>query len=253
MHGESVARLRVWDAITEDIIDRQANVPREGRSAIVTAGPPGAGKSTLIAATTGERGSWRHVDPDEVKELLIRQALRDGDYEQLLRKTLSDGRPIMPWELAGLVHVESVKLAADIRHFCMQRGENIVIEGTLSWEGVIDTHLSEIAEYGYDELQILSIEIPKAVAHERALERWWAGRDDSESELGGRFVPQSAISACYDPDSDTSRCRRNAEELRRRAKRLEGLRVGMLATGFSRLSDVSVGTVVSLRARHEGN
>lgn len=109
----------------------------------------------------------------------------------------------------------------------MQRGENVIIEGTLAWPGQVDVHLHEVAQHDYDALDILIVDVDRPVAVERALSRWWSGRTDPASELGGRFVPESAIARCYG-DRGMSVCRENAEELLRKARQLPGLQVRML-------------------------
>lgn len=217
-YGASPRRLRQWQAIFDEILAGQ-DVPREGRALVVTAGPPGAGKSTaLMEVMDGDLSHWRRLDPDDIKERLIRLALVEGLYEELLRTCLPDGLPIMPLELAGLVHRESVQMVADLRRICMSRGENVILEGTLSWEPMIDVHLREINEHNYDALDVLVVDVPLAQASEQSLTRWWKGRTERNSELGGRFVPRSAIEACYGADQ-RSICRTNGEELRRRAVR----------------------------------
>jgi DNA-binding MarR family transcriptional regulator len=53
-----------------------------------------------------------------------------GISDDLLAEILADGYALAPRELAGLVHVESVKLADQIRRICINRKENVAIEGT---------------------------------------------------------------------------------------------------------------------------
>ncbi|GAA1134813.1 zeta toxin family protein [Nocardioides aquiterrae] len=225
-YGDTVARLRTWEELIEEFTSLQEGITTDGRIAIVTAGPPGSGKSTTTTAIL-EAGdnptSYRRIDPDVIKDLLLDRAIKDGLYEPLLQKRLSDGLPIMPRELSGLVHEESTRLAREIRRRCMRKGENVVVEGTLSWPDMIDVHLRELTEAGYDALHVVSVEVPKAVAAERVMDRWWAGRNDLADSLGGRFVPIAVIDGCWDEDGDPSRCDLNARELFRRARRQEGL------------------------------
>lgn len=116
MHGDSPARLRVWESIIEELFAQQTNVPTAGKVGVVTAGPPGAGKSTAVRSLLGEDAArWRTIDPDDVKVLLVKQVVHDQDYEQILRVELSDRRPVMPMELAGLVHEESIQIATEVR------------------------------------------------------------------------------------------------------------------------------------------
>lgn len=108
---------------------------REGRSAILTAGAPGAGKSTLLRDHIPDLDGYRSPDADVVKDHLIEQALSDGDYAELLGTELAEGAPLAPRELTALVHDESTALIDQIRRLCLDRGENVLIEGTLRWPG----------------------------------------------------------------------------------------------------------------------
>lgn len=49
------------------------NAPSDGYAAIITAGPPGAGKSTV---TAGLAPDHRRIDPDEIKDLLLTELVR---------------------------------------------------------------------------------------------------------------------------------------------------------------------------------
>ena len=140
-------------------------------------------------------------------------------------------------ELAGLVHEESVQIANEIRRRAMSHGENVVISGTLAWHEMIGVHLGEVAMHGYDELQIVLVDVPREVARERSLERWWVERNDPNTDLGGRYVPDAVIDNCYlgGPATSATVCMRNAAELQRRARRLEGLDVKMVQTSVSEL------------------
>lgn len=65
---------------------------RAERRAIVLAGPPGAGKSTVLRDVLGvDASAWVTIDADEFKYKLLREALADGSYEDLRRRT--GGRP----------------------------------------------------------------------------------------------------------------------------------------------------------------
>lgn len=78
---------------------------------------------------------YRSLDADVVKDHLIEQALSDGDYAELLGTELAEGAPLAPRELTALVHDESTALIDQIRRLCLDRGENVLIEGTLWWPG----------------------------------------------------------------------------------------------------------------------
>jgi hypothetical protein len=174
--------------------------PQMGRFVIVTAGPPGSGKTTLLHAQVSKLTDYRILDADIVKDYLIEQALSDGIYDHLLLQQLTDGHCIAPRELAPLVHRESTALIDQMRQICVGRGENVVIEGTLTWSGQGPQIFGELAASKYTSVEVFGVEIDKATAHEQALSRWWGGRQrwaSKKDRLGGRFMPPGFIELCY--------------------------------------------------------
>jgi hypothetical protein len=171
--------------------------PQVGRLAIVTAGPPGAGKTTLLHAQVyNVAAAYRILDADIVKDDLIEQALSDGIYNHLLARQLVDGYPISPRELAPLVHRESTVLIAQIRQICVASGENVVIEGTLTYPPQGPQIFGELAKSKYTSVEVFSVEIDQATAHAQALSRWWDGRAGSAVRIG------LAVASCH-PISST--------------------------------------------------
>ncbi|WAM19527.1 hypothetical protein [Rhodococcus sp. JS3073] len=83
---------------------------------------PGAGKSTLPHDHIPDLDGYRSLDADVAKDHLIEQALRDGDYAEILGTELADGAPLAPRELAALVHDESTALIDQIRRDCRNFG-----------------------------------------------------------------------------------------------------------------------------------
>lgn len=69
-----------------------------------------------------------------------------------------------------------------------------------------------MAKADYSELVIVSAETNRATAQRRAVERWWAGRQDGPA-LGGRLVLPETIDAAYAASDEASRCRANARAL----------------------------------------
>jgi hypothetical protein len=205
-------RLTFRRAVIDRYLEDVDTPPREGRSAVITAGPPGAGKSTLLTQQIADMQGYRRLDADTVKNYLIRQALDDHIYDDLLDHTLTDGHPLAPGELAALVHHESTMLIDTIRELCLSRRENILIEGTLSWPGHGLRIMGELSAAEYTRIQIIGVEVPASVAHEQALDRWWSARQAwicGEDEFGGRYTPPAAIDSCYGGDK-YSKCARNA-------------------------------------------
>ncbi|OBG21522.1 zeta toxin protein [Mycolicibacterium fortuitum] len=193
----------------------QGNPRRDGLSVIISAGPPGAGKTTILRSRVHDLADYRVIDADAIKDDLIEQALEDGIYDDLLTEVLADGYTLAPRELAALVHNESVQLADQLRKICIARNENIVIEGTLTWQPHGQHLYRELADARYETIEVYGVEIEQAQAHQQALSRWWEGRlawVNGTGHLGGRFTPAEAIDICY-PATGRCICITNALQL----------------------------------------
>lgn len=202
----------------KDTIDwylSQGNPRLGGRTAIVTAGPPGAGKSALVKARIADLDEYRIIDADIIKDHLVRQAIADGIYDRLLTMApFADGHGLAPRELSALVHVESVRLAEAIREMCTSLKENVVIEGTLTWHLQGPNIFRELADNDYFDVEVYGIDIEQEEAHESALDRWWKLRLEwakGQDSLGGRFTPADAIDMCYPAPGAESVCTTNAK------------------------------------------
>lgn len=210
-------------AVHRDIIEKylsRASPRQDGRSAIITAGPPGVGKSTALRTEVADLDGYRILDADIVKDYLIEEAIADGIYDDLLTRDLADGHPIAPGELAALLHDESVQLIERIREACIQQRENIVVEATLQWHSHGDEIFSQLAAADYAAVRILGIEADRQLVHTQAIERWWTRRIEwaaGQRRLGGRFVPPAAIDKCYPPTGLTY-CAQHAVDLIERAR-----------------------------------
>nr|WP_221220615.1 zeta toxin family protein [Mycolicibacterium sp. BK634] len=231
---------RTRAGVRKQIVNRYLDLasPRQdGRSAIITAGPPGAGKSTTLSTEIPDLDDYRILDADVVKEYLIEQAMADGIYDDLLVRILADNHPIAPNELAALVHDESVQIIESIRQTCLAHRENIVVEATLQWDDHGPSIFGQLAANDYATVRILAVEADRALVHEQALDRWWRRRrewTDGQRRLGGRFVPPAAIDRCY-PAIGRSTCSENAIALIDRARGGEIERVRL--TLFQRDAD----------------
>ncbi|WP_369046763.1 zeta toxin family protein [Sinomonas sp. P10A9] len=189
---------------------------------VVSAGPPGAGKSAVLESM--DLAGYRLIDPDVAKDMVIGHALDAGLLEYRRRFMLPDGDSVHPRELAPHVHQQSTRLADLVRQLSLASGENVIIDGTLAWEPLGDQYISELYKAGYEQLDVIAIELQPAVAIERATRRWWVGREeargfiaDSAGPLGGRFVPEEAVARCYSNGGRDSLCSINARRLAERA------------------------------------
>lgn len=185
------------DVIQRDVAfeyrEQRPDAPSDGRAVIVTAGPPGAGKSTILDDLEGDH---RRIDPDEIKNLLLVRADAKGLLEARHRHTLADGEQVGLRELSWWVHEVANDIASDVRAISLSLGENIVIEGTLKWFPLADQYAGELADSDYETLTVVDVEVPVGVAIEQARQRWWRARTGADP-LGGRFMADSSITAFY--------------------------------------------------------
>ncbi len=209
------ARRRFHSATMDWYLGLQDDPRSDGRTAVVSAGPPGAGKTYALRHVIPDLDEFRIIDADIIKDHIIKQALADGIYDHLLNDVpLADGYGVAPAELSGLVHGESVALAERLRTRCVQLKENVVIQGTLFWEGVGPIIFRELADNEYLNVEVYGIDVDQATAHQRALDRWWHDRvawASGVDTLGGRFTPADAIDRCYPVSGGESVCTTNAK------------------------------------------
>jgi dephospho-CoA kinase len=199
----------VTNAVARIYLDSQADVARGGAMAVVTAGPPGAGKSTSVEQVE-DLDTYRRVDADEIKDLLLELLAKAGELDFLTAVPLVDGRPLMRRELAGWVHPASTSVWNRVVRASMRRRENIVIEGTLKYGPLAEEYDTALRRFRYDSLHIIDVEVDEALAIESARQRWWYGR--RTDPLGGRFMLDEWVHEAF-LDATHSKCAVTADEL----------------------------------------
>lgn len=77
------SRALLHDRLVREHRDRFRAASNE-RLAVVLAGPPGAGKSTVLERVLGAaKSAYMHVDADDFKVALLEEARRDGTLDSL--------------------------------------------------------------------------------------------------------------------------------------------------------------------------
>jgi chloramphenicol 3-O-phosphotransferase len=194
------------------------------RKAIVLAGPPGAGKSTVLSNIVKNAGSnlgeWRVIDADAFKDILLREALDDGTYESWIlpsevKQLQRAGERFYPRELAALVHEESSYLARLARNEAINAGERIVIDTVLS-SAATATAIRRVLEAAEYEIIVVEVEVSLQMSRERTRTRWAdqyiaAERGDAEAQLGGRWVPSEYPDSLFPGGQQVSTCLKAAE------------------------------------------
>lgn len=130
------------DAIVDELLGSYKTMPRE-RKAVMLAGPPGAGKSTVIkqlghqfgveSDDKGNPTNYATVNPDNIKEMMIARGMVDPVYASY---------GLGPQETATLIHEESSNIAKALHRALLAHGTNTIVDGTFS--GPIDKNVGKI-------------------------------------------------------------------------------------------------------------
>jgi predicted ABC-type ATPase len=136
--------------------------------ALLTAGPPGAGKSTWLSKNLPNlmQPGWLQIDADALREKLPEYQGWNADQSQA--------------ETSDLVGI----LLATIGRPCKT---NLLYDGTMTNPGRYMKLLPRLKQLGYRTF-IVQVLVPEAVSRQRALERY---------QRTGRYVPQQEISNYY--------------------------------------------------------
>lgn len=205
----TLPRARLHEQILEQWRDSNPHVAAE-RNAIIMAGPPGAGKSSTHDQLFDglDRRQWRELDADVFKRYLLEEAVADGTLQGLLPPDLraqpGEASRFYPFELSALVHRESTDFLFDAAmRESVARGDNLIIDGTLSWKSHAERLVGDLSRAGYT-IRVVDVEASQDVAADRIVERWREGLvqaleqpADPSAQLGGRWVPATAVDGLF--------------------------------------------------------
>lgn len=186
-------RAELHDRLIRKVVESRPGVRSENR-AIVLAGPPGAGKSTVLQDEIlgGTANEWLTIDADDFKRALLQAAIDDGSYDAFLTPAVvkdheAAGERFFPLELASLVHEESSELAKRLRAESIRAGANIVIDTVLSSEVSALGLGKQLEEAGYG-VEVVDVEVPYELSESRIAKRWQQSYEvalESGEGLGG--------------------------------------------------------------------
>lgn len=225
----SDSKIRQHISIVQDFWrDHEDALETSSRKAIVLAGPPGAGKSTTLASLAPEffgTEPFVVIDGDQVKDRLLRQAIDSGLYgssfRPLVREHVDAGAVFFPNDFSGLVHHESMVVHGDLVDDGIDRGVNVIIDGTLSWYPYGVSIFESLRASGYETQLLADVEAARHEAEAHAYARW---RQDYEAALaistspgaqpmGGRVVPEAAYNSIFGRADGVSKSLLNARRL----------------------------------------
>lgn len=205
-------RRQLHARIIEEFFAENPDVARD-RLAIISVGPPGAGKSSAMKQLIPEHEQmlWRQIDPDEFKQRILHAEISDGTLVTLMPGGVEQ---LPPGELAALVHEESSFLAAQARDLALARGERVVLDGVHGHVSKIEARLAQLAGAGYGarSTNIVTVDGSWVITRARVEHRWRtsyvayiAGEHDGTTT---RFVPEAVTDELYaDRTATTSTCR----------------------------------------------
>lgn len=181
-------RDRLHREIADDLYARAADVPNEGK-AVMAGGLGGAGKSTVLRDFAGiDSSQYLTVNPDDVKEELVRRGLVPE---------VPGAEDLSPLERSALVHEESSRIAQMVAQKAYAERKNIIWDITMSSQPSIDSRVAAMRGAGYNDINGVFVDIPTEVSVDRAMARYRRGIDDylDGKGNGGRYVPPRIIRA----------------------------------------------------------
>src|SRR5690625_4521730 len=170
-------RRRLHRRIVSVLFAEAGDAGEPDRHAMVLAGPPGAGKSTLRQGPLSQELEGHvSIDVDDIKTMLLRDAVKDGSLEGFLKpeavKNLeAQGERFFPLEMSALVHMEAAQIGLLARTDAMREGHPLVIDGVLSHPQEAVRMGEQFSAAGYD-IDVVSMDVPFEVSEHNIRDRW---------------------------------------------------------------------------------
>lgn len=182
-------RTKLHKRLLEEMYEKYKNVPSEGK-VIMSAGLPGAGKTTVLRNNMNiDMNNYATISSDDFKELLAEK----GHAPKV------DGLTSM--ELSPLLHTESSYLADKLLTMLSKESKNVIYDFTCKNEDTSLARINTLVENDYKEkdIQLVFVNIPLSIAHERAENRYYVGLNGN-LETGGRHLPPRIINESKAPE-----------------------------------------------------
>lgn len=181
------------DALVEEMMaELVANGVGQNKRALMMGGLPGAGKTSLVEAYGLDMNKWAVVNPDVVKEKMI----RDGVFPEI--------KGLSPTEMAGPMHEMSSDISKSFSARVLADGFDMIADITMGGHPKKRTGLTgaegtavELSELGY-QLDAVFVDVPLSMSAVSQNQRHLNGvnrfRDSKVADTdGGRYVPEEIL------------------------------------------------------------
>lgn len=179
-------RREIHKKIVRDIQQEFASIPK-GKKALILAGEPGSGKSTVVNGIGGFEGNYVVVDTDDIRDKLL-TSLKEKGLLPVVEHPLA--HDITPRELSSLFHEEASHIAKRVETWALNTGRNILLDKTLA-SASSQNAIREIKQRGYLTTGVYVHCSPEKSAAQR--KKRYVTDINANPELGGRFVPENVV------------------------------------------------------------
>jgi hypothetical protein len=223
--GRHFSINRRWDADRSDLhdqllsqLDAETSAEATG-NAILLAGLPGAGKSTLRRQLQRDHRLDRcvPVDTDDIRELLIDKLQALGRLPVDLEAWRPGGFALTPLELSSTCHREAKHLETRrVNALGISGRPSLLVDTTLSSEEAGRARIRQLRHLGYTHIKCMLVETTRFEAQLRCVERWRrdVGRYFNGIGFGGRYISSSNFDGYFPDGAEQASCVVAYERLR---------------------------------------